>query len=142
MRLWSKHLIEALPNRQLKGQWRECCAIAKGIHDNGTPGHLLVNKIMDYPISHFCAYTKMIDAEMDRRGIGHRAGAFTQYFDLSDLIEKVGFDEMFKDWHDFNYMFICTTNLYEKFLCGGLTFDEMLAIWNKGEEVYKEAGIE
>ena len=49
MRLWHKDLIDVLPNGQLLGQWRECCAIARNIKAKGTPNHLLVNKIMDYP---------------------------------------------------------------------------------------------
>lgn len=31
MRLWHKDLITVLPSMQLKGQWRECCLIAKAI---------------------------------------------------------------------------------------------------------------
>lgn len=39
MRLWHKDLIifHILPNKQLVGQWRECCCIAKNIQDNKTP---------------------------------------------------------------------------------------------------------
>ena len=46
MRLWHKDLIPYLPRQQLLGQWRECCCIAKSIHDKGSPNHLLVNKII------------------------------------------------------------------------------------------------
>ena len=31
MRLWYKYLIGVLPQKQLLGQWRECCLIAKNI---------------------------------------------------------------------------------------------------------------
>ena len=50
MRLWHKDLISCLPRLQLIGQWRECCLIAKNIAEKGTPNHLLVNKIISYPI--------------------------------------------------------------------------------------------
>ena len=48
MRLWHKDLIAFLPRKQLLGQWRECCAIARNIAVNGTPNHVLVNKVLDY----------------------------------------------------------------------------------------------
>ena len=56
MRLWHKELIPYLPRQQLLGQWRECCAIAKSIAETGTPNHVLVNKIMEYPKPHFVLY--------------------------------------------------------------------------------------
>lgn len=139
MRLWSKQLIDALPNKQLKGQWRECCAIAKGINEQ-KPLPLLVNRIADYPLSHFVAYTKLVDAEMNKRGIGHRVEAFTQYFDESDLREKVSFDEIFSRWHDFDYMFICSENLREKFMCGGLTADEWCTVIDKAATEARKEG--
>lgn len=135
MRLWHKELIDVLPNKQLKGQWRECCAIAKAIKENGTPGHLLVNKIMDYPISHFINYAKLVDRELDNRGIGHRVGAFWQYFDLSDLIEKVPFGEIFNGWHNEDYANVCRVNLYEKWTCGGLTDAEYEKIASRVEQI-------
>ena len=51
MRLWHKDLIPVLPRQQLLSQWRECCCIARNIVENGTPNHILVNKILDYPIN-------------------------------------------------------------------------------------------
>ena len=60
MRLWHKDLVEVLPRQQLLGQWRECCAIAKNISTKGTPGHLLVNKIMGYSSTEFLAYSFMV----------------------------------------------------------------------------------
>ena len=52
MRLWHKDLIAVLPNNQLRGQWRECCLIAKGLHDNNL-NHILVNKVKRYPFQNF-----------------------------------------------------------------------------------------
>lgn len=57
MRLWHKDLISVLPQKQLCGQWRECCLIAKAISENGTPNHLLVNKVMDYNPVEFLIYS-------------------------------------------------------------------------------------
>ena len=67
MRLWHKDLISVLPRQQLLGQWRECCLIAKNIAEKGTPNHILVNKIMDYPIDYFIYYSEMIVTEMFKR---------------------------------------------------------------------------
>ena len=49
MRCWHKDLISVLPKQQLLGQWRECCLIAKNIAEQGTPNHILVNRIFNYP---------------------------------------------------------------------------------------------
>ena len=68
MRLWHKDLLSALPSQQLVAQWRECCAIARNIAVIGTPNHILVNKIMDYPISHFYTYSNLVLEEMYKRG--------------------------------------------------------------------------
>ena len=68
MRLWHKDLIGVLPRQQLLGQWRECCAIAKNIYLNNTPNHILVNKIMNYPIEHFERYSELVQKEMKNRG--------------------------------------------------------------------------
>ena len=56
MRLWHKSLIEVLPRQQLLGQWRELSAIASNINKKGTPNHILVNKIMDYPNNDIVSY--------------------------------------------------------------------------------------
>ena len=61
MRCWHKDLIPVLPKQQLMGQWRECCLIARSIEKHGTPNHLLVNRIMDYPMDHFWTYGPFLD---------------------------------------------------------------------------------
>ena len=68
MRLWHKDLILVLPRQQLLGQWRECCAIAKNITTNGTPNHILVNKVMEYPMSHLYTYGLYVATAMRKRG--------------------------------------------------------------------------
>ena len=56
MRLWHKDLIQYLPDLQLKGQWRECALIADALAKNGTPNHLLVNRVTEYPLEDFWIY--------------------------------------------------------------------------------------
>lgn len=129
MRLWHKDLIPVLPRQQLLGQWRECCMIAKNIKEHGTPNHLLVNKIMDYPISDFFHYGILVENEMIRRGYKCDFQRFAQYFDHPSLISTAfNYDALFKDWHNDRYLRQCYLNLQEKFDCGGVAFEEFLKI--------------
>ena len=120
MRLWHYSMLPYLPKAQLVSQWRECVAIAKSIHEKGTPNHILVNCIMDYPISEFNTYCNHVLGAMLKRG----------YNVSSESIEKlekyVGFvvdsgdraksthNGIFSGWHDMAYYKICMYNLYEK----------------------------
>lgn len=138
MRLWHKDLISVLPRQQLISQWRECCCIAKNIATKGTPNHLLVNKVMIYPVSHFSRYCSLVFNEMKKRGykIGNKA--------LNDLNENIcivaerqGTDitqGIFDGWHNERYFWQCYYNLQEKFDCGGITIEE----WQKIEEAKNE----
>jgi len=68
MRLWSKNLITTLPSKQLISQWREIMAIIGSIKKKGFPNHILVNKIMNYPLNHFSSYCKIVTDEIIKRG--------------------------------------------------------------------------
>lgn len=103
MRLWHKDLIPVLPRQQLIGQWRECCLIAKQISEKGEPNHILVNKIMDYPLSHLCYYGRLIECELASRGYKVHGDCFDKW-----LRNEKGavpypypeFEDLFKDWHN------------------------------------------
>ena len=152
MRLWHKDLISFLPRQQLLGQWRECCAIAKSLKNVGTPNHILVNRILEYPTEHFYTYGKLIVDEMTRRGY-HVNGKVWKYFvrDLMIFNEKslggnaaeerkgnegwivhyfdefpVSYANLFSHWHNERYFAQCIANLEEKFDCGGIPVDD----WN------------
>ena len=125
MRLWHKNLIVILPWQQLLGQWRECCLIAKNISEKGNPNHILVNKIMNYPISHFYTYGMIIHRVMKLRGYKCDFNRFNRYFN-SD-ISTVEFDEMFCGWHNTRYLRQCYYNLEEKHDCGVISNKE----WDK-----------
>lgn len=128
MRLWHKDLIPYLPKKQLLGQWRECCLIAKNIKEKGSPNHLLVNRIMEYPIEHFYGYAEDVFLEMRKRGFKCNFNKFNQYFkgwiDRSDVKEE----ELFANWHNDRYLYQCVFNLQEKFDCGGISGEEMIKI--------------
>ena len=125
MRLWHKDLIPVLPRQQLLGQWRECCLIAKQISEKGTPNHLLVNKIMNYPIVHFYKYGRRIHTELCKRGYKADWFNFAEY----------EYDEPFDTWHNDRYLRQCFYNLQEKYDCGGITKEEWIRITDfmKGE---------
>lgn len=125
MRLWHKDLIHALPRQQLLGQWRECCLIAKNIHENGTPNHILVNKIMNYPLDHFYTYCKLIDQEMFNRGYKTTYKSLARIY--TELWTYIDIDELFNGWHNDRYYIQCIYNLQEKYDCGGISQEE----WNK-----------
>lgn len=129
MRLWHKDLIRGLPRQQLLSQWRECCLIAKNIKEKGTPNHILVNKIMDYSISHFRTYSYLVADEMYQRGYRVDRHKFEKYFNLSFVIDTF---YLFEDWHNNRYMEQCYYNLQEKWDCGGIPEEE----WLKFERVY------
>ena len=122
MRLWSKDLIKYLPRQQLLSQYRECCCIAKSIHDKGTPNHILVNKIMDYPIEHFAMYSYLIYDEMKARNYKCNYNKFSKWIDIDTGMPFVS--NLFKDWHDERYLKQCLFNLEEKFMCGGIPNNE------------------
>ena len=131
MRLWSKQLISVLPRQQLLGQWRECCLIAKNISENGTPNHILVNRIMDYPIEHFYAYACLIKDEMENRRYKCDFNKFSKWIDIDENHNPIKIEDLFKDWHNNEYIQICYWNLKEKFLCGGITEEEWIKIDNE-----------
>lgn len=138
MRLWHKDLIDVLPRQQLLGQWRELCAIMRNIETKGTPNHILVNRIMDYPPEHFYAYAKRVHIEMWNRG--YKAGVdklnegFRRAFGLS-FVRVVGDDELYSSWHDDRYLRQCYYNLQEKHDCGGITDEEWRRVEDRCREV-------
>ena len=93
MRLWHKSLITALPKAQLVAQWRELSAAAGNIKNKGTPNHILINKIMDYPFDHFITYAKLIRAEMTKRGYQTRDSVWNKITSLKPDWEEVNYDD-------------------------------------------------
>lgn len=138
MRLWHKDLIPYLPRQQLLGQWRECCCIAKSIAEKGTPNHILVNKIMDYPIEHFIRYAMYVQWYMLNRGYKLEFEKFTKYFDFAyedyEKILTIPLEEIFTKWHNDRYLNQCLCNLQEKYDCGGIHEEEWLVIANRFDE--------
>lgn len=125
MRLWHKDLIPGLPRQQLLGQWRECCLIAKNIAEKGTPNHLLVNKVMEYPREHFVTYAAHVAHEMEKRGYRVDINRFMKWG--GEVQAFVRFSTIFAGWHNDRYLIQCFHNLEEKYDCGGISEEE----WQK-----------
>ena len=138
IRLWHRDMIKVLPREQLVAQWRECSAIAGNINTKGTPNHILVNKIMDYPMEHFISYAFYIRQEMTRRGYRTMDSVWNKILQTKEVdygeICILPIEDLFPNWHNDTYWTICYYNLKEKWLCGGIKEED----WNKIEEFYKE----
>ena len=131
MRCWHKDLIPVLPRQQLLGQWRECNAIIGNISKHGTPKHILVNRIMDYPLEHFVAYTQFILLEMESRGYQPNPARFFGWVAATDYIPMTITNlVLFPDWHNDIYLRQCLYNLEEKAMCGGITKEEWQLIYD------------
>lgn len=145
MRIWHKALIRVLPRQQLISQWRECIAIARNIELYGLPRHGLVNKVMDYPISHLYFYTDMVVLELMDRGYKVSPVALKKFedsmrnidYNYDDVVEE---SELFKNWHNKDYLIQCYYNLQEKYDCGLINQYDWRRIEATVEESYsKEA---
>lgn len=136
MRLWHKDLIPVLPRQQLLAQWRECCCIARNIAVNGTPNHILVNPIIDYPVYDFGNYATIVFNEMKNRGYICSWDKFDIWYSkikAKNLYYKTNF--IFDGWHNDRYLTQCFYNLQEKFDRGGVPADE----WERVENFYLAA---
>jgi len=133
VRLWHKELIQVLPKQQLLGQWRECCAIARNISKKGTPNHLLVNAIINYPISEFASYSLEIAREMHKRGFKCDWDKFEKYIGKWTYCQIIS---VFRGWHNDRYLRQCYYNLQEKYDCGGISDEEWKRIenWKESRE--------
>lgn len=131
MRLWHKDMIKYLPREQLVAQWRELSAIAGNLNTKGTPNHILVNKILDYPREHFISYALYVRQEMTRRGYKTMDSVWNKIYctresDYGEM-EIIPLEDLFPNWHNDTYWIICFYNLKEKWLCGGISNDD----WNR-----------
>ena len=124
MRLWHWKLISALPREQLVAQWRELSAIAGNLTTKGTPNHILVNKVLDYPREHFISYAFWVRQEMTRRGYRTMDSVWDKIYCTRESdygeIEILSLDELFPGWHNDRYLEQCYFNLEEKYDCGGV----------------------
>ena len=130
MRLWHKNLIKVLPKQQFLGQIRELTAICKDIQTKGKTNHILINKIMDYDLSHLYTYCKLIEDNAKQRKINITERTLNKWWNTFNIEERkiVDITDLFNNWHNKRYLVQCFYNLQEKFDCGGITENEFKLI--------------
>ena len=134
MRLWHKDLISVLPREQLVAQWRELSSCASNIKMKGTPNHILVNPIMNYPMDHFVTYAAAVRSEMTRRGYRTMDKVWEKICSVCDGDYNIlPMDEIYNEWMNDEYFIICYFNLREKWRRGGICDED----WSKIDSKYK-----
>lgn len=128
MRLWHTSLISVLPREQLVAAWRELSAIAGAIQKNGTPNHLLVNFVLDYDYDHFISYAYYVRQEMTHRGYRTMNSVWNKIISLKPDWKLLHLAEVYSKKMNETYLEICSWNLYEKYLCGGISEEDMKKI--------------
>ena len=120
MRLWHYGILEALPELQLRSQWRECIAIAKDLHETGFTHHLLINRIMDYDVKHFNYYCYLVLFVMIKRGFSVKEGSVLKLQAYTGFVpnDKNKPKNLSENWHNKEYLRVCMANLYEKHYMG------------------------
>ena len=134
MRLWHKALLPYLPLLQLRGQYREVFLVASEIRKKGTPNHILVNKVQEYPLTHLAAYLQAVTAEMEKRQLKYDKNKVAELYSFLGEPQAVTYEDIFKDWHNDRYLRQCLYNLQEKADCGRPDATE----WARIEENFKE----
>ena len=136
MRIWHWKLIPALPREQLVAAWRELSAIAGNLNTKGTPNHILVNKVCDYPRDHFISYAFWVRQEMTRRGYRTMDSVWDKIYCTREVdygeLQILPIEDLFPGWHNDRYLEQCYFNLEEKYDCGGVTqewFEKIQAIY-------------
>ena len=134
MRLWHKDLIAVLPREQLVAQWRELSAIAGNLNTKGTPNHILVNKVCDYPRDHFISYAFWVRQEMTRRGYRTMDSVWDKILQTRETdygeAEILPIEELFPGWHNYRHLTQCYHNLEEKYDCGGISEEAFEKIYD------------
>lgn len=136
MRIWHKDLIPVLPREQLVAQWRELSAITGAIHKKGTPNHILVNFVLDYDYNHFISYAAEVRKEMTSRGYRTMNSVWDKITSLKPDWQRLPHNKIYKDKMDITYLTICFYNLYEKYLCGGISRNDWWMIPLAYDETY------
>lgn len=120
MRLWHYKLLDKLDDFHIVSQYRELLAIKRAIDKKGTPNHRLVNKVLDYHINEFKAYTMLVKKELVKRNIRFVEKNINEILDWESehfTAEKSN-TKLYYNWHDFRYLTQCFYNLQEKYDCG------------------------
>ena len=130
IRIWHTALIQVLPREQLVAQWREISACAGTIKKHGHPNHLLVNFIIEYDFDHFISYAYYVRQEMTRRGYRTMNSVWEKIISLKPDYTILSLDKVFWNKMNQDYYEICYLNLKEKWMCGGISWEDWIKINN------------
>ena len=103
--------------------------ISDALAKNGTPNHLLVNKVTEYPLEDFWIYCEDIVCEMKKRKMVVKEDTFEKilenlydwkgvFFMSPSKFQNARFCGVFRGWHNKEYLRVCMANLYEKYRFG------------------------
>lgn len=119
MRLWHENIIDKLPNNQLLGQHRECCAL-RGL--GWGRKHSTVDYVFKHAPIELYRYHMVVVGEMYRRGYKvnklwidplYRGLRADPYKSLSDMGISSNYSPIYLE-HDDKYLSECLDNLYKK----------------------------
>lgn len=117
VRLWHYKLLPYLPELQFKGQWRELVLVLNDWKYRGKTNHLLINKVMDYSKNDLFNYYLKYAHEYHKRY--NKLNASAKFDEFASFAEDPTVHrDIFKGWHDKDYLRVCVANLYEKYYYG------------------------
>lgn len=117
IRLWHYKLLPYLPELQFKGQWRELVLVLNDWKYRGKTNHLLINRVMDYPKNDLFNYYLKYACEYHKRY--NKLNVSAKFDEFASFTEdQTVHRDVFKDWHDKDYLRVCMSNLYEKYYYG------------------------
>lgn len=138
MRLWHRELLPYLPDLQFKGQLRELVAIMRDVRDIGTPNHILVNRVTEYPRRDLVVYFIEYEIEYHKR---YDKWLTTQWEEFKEFDDEASVG-VFDRWHNKEYLRVCMANLYEKHFFGigksRITDEEWSKLCNGYEKITGE----
>ena len=138
MRLWHRELLPYLPDLQFKGQLRELVAIMRDVRDIGTPNHILVNRVTEYPRRDLVVYFIEYEIEYHKRYDKWLTTQWKEFQEFNDGVSGGVFDR----WHNKEYLRVCMANLYEKHFFGigksRITDEEWSKLCNGYEKITGE----
>lgn len=117
IRIWHYKLLPYLPDAQFKGQLRELIAIMHDWRDKGTTNHLLINRVMKYPKEDLMCYFLGYWNEHSHRNNG-KSPKYEICNEFYEFCNDFTRDDIFKGWHNKEYLRVCMANLYEKHFFG------------------------
>ena len=117
LRLWHYKLLPYLPELQFKGQWRELVLVLNDWKYRGKTNHLLINRVMDYPkndlFNYYLKYAHEYHKRYNKLNVSAKFDEFASF--AEDHTTHI---DVFKGWHDKDYLRVCVANLYEKYYYG------------------------